>query len=50
MELDIALVDTDDRAPGEEAVAQVADRTLDLALVLGPTHRAQPRLHAHRAA
>ena len=37
-ELGIALVDADDRAAGEEAVAQVADRALDLALVLRSAH------------
>ena len=43
----IALVDADDGAAGEEAIAQVADGALDLALVLGRAHRAQPRLDAH---
>src|SRR6185295_19239454 len=43
----IALVDAEDAAAGEEAVAQVANRALDLALVLGTRNRTQLWLDAH---
>src|SRR6266545_1512911 len=46
-ELGVALGDAGDGAPGEEAVAQVADGPLDLPLVLGARDRAEARLDAH---
>jgi hypothetical protein len=39
----LALVDAEDPAASEESVAQVTDRALDLALVLGPRDGAELR-------
>ncbi len=44
--LGVALVEIANRARGEEAFAQVADRALDLALLLGLSDAAEPRCHA----
>jgi hypothetical protein len=46
----IALVDAGDRATCEEAVAEISDRALDLALVSGLADDAEPGLDAHRGA